>query len=217
MDQAFGSSWRQFVELQDEQLGSGCVASVYKGRIIAGEHAGKQIAVKVLHPDVKRAIQLDLAFMKGAAKAAEVLPFIHLEWLSLEESVDEFASLMEMQMNLEREAHNLERFIQDFQDDPTVVFPQPIYPWVSGNVLVEDFLQGEPISNFFPSKKLAEKGLQAFLRMLFVTNFVHGDLHVSVEIRSTVLLLRLMAGVLCRHTALWRCITAENLDFLSTK
>lgn len=180
LDEAFGPSWRPFLALEDEPLGSGCVASVYKGRIIAGENAGRQIAVKVLHPDVQKAVQLDLAFMRGAATVAEMLPFLHLQWLSLSESVDEFASLMEMQMDLRREAANLERFIKDFENDATVVFPQPIYPWVAANVLVENFLRGEPVSNFFPSKKLARMGLQAFLHMVFITNFVHGDLHVSV-------------------------------------
>lgn len=185
LDEAFGPSWRPFLALEDEPLGSGCVASVYKGRIIAGGNTGRQIAVKILHPDVQKAIQLDLAFMQGVAKAAEMLPFLHLKWLSLSESVDEFSSLMEMQMDLRREAVNLERFIKDFEEDPTVVFPQPIYPWVAANVLVEDFLRGEPISNFFPSKKLAHMGLQAFLHMVFIANFVHGDLHVSVVLTRT--------------------------------
>lgn len=180
LDEAFGPSWRPFLALEDEPLGSGCVASVYKGHVIAGENAGRQIAVKILHPGVLKAVQLDLAFMRGAAKAVEMLPLLQLKWLSLSESVDEFASLMEMQMDLRREAANLERFIKDFEHDPAVFFPQPIYPWVAANVLVEEFLRGEPISNFFPSKKLADMGLQAFLHMVIVTNFVHGDLHVSV-------------------------------------
>lgn len=190
LDEAFGPSWRPFLALEDEPLGSGCVASVYKGRIIAGENAGRQIAVKILHSGVYKAVQLDLAFMRGAAKAVEMLPFLQLKWLSLSESVDEFASLMEMQMDLRREAVNLERFIKDFEDDPAVFFPQPIYPWVAANVLVEDFLRGEPISNFFPSKKLADMGLQAFLHMVLITNFVHGDLHVSILVARRI-------GALC--------------------
>lgn len=177
LQQAFGPSWRQFIELEEEPLGSGCVASVYKGHINAGENAGKEIAVKVLHPDIRKTVQLDLALLQKVAEVAENLPFLHLHWLSLSECVEEFSSLMKMQMDLRREAVNLERFINDFEDDPRLVFPRPIYPWVSEGVLVEEFLSGSPISNFFPSAKLARMGLQAFLNMVFLKNFVHGDLH----------------------------------------
>ncbi|CAM9135653.1 unnamed protein product, partial [Hapterophycus canaliculatus] len=177
LENAFGPSWRQFMELEKEPLGSGCVATVYKGHISTGENAGRTIAVKVLHPDVRETVHLDLALLRKVADVAESLPFLQLHWLSLSECVEEFSSLMEMQTDLRREALNLERFISDFEDDPRLVFPRPIYPWVSEGVLVEEFVNGSPISNFFPSAKLAHLGLQAFLSMVFLKNFVHGDLH----------------------------------------
>ncbi|CAM9851372.1 unnamed protein product, partial [Scytosiphon promiscuus] len=177
LEQAFGPSWREFMKLEEEALGSGCVASVYKGHMSTGESAGQEIAVKVLHPDIRKTVQLDLALLRKVAEVAEKLPFLQLHWLSLSEFVGEFSSLMEMQMDLRLEAINLERFISDFKDDPKLSFPRPIRPWVSEGVLVEEFLRGSPISNFFPSAKLARMGLQAFLNMVFLKNFVHGDLH----------------------------------------
>lgn len=181
LQQAFGDSWRQFLALEDEPLGSGCVASVYKGHIFDGENAGKVVAVKVLHPGIKKTVQLDLELMRRAAEVLEHIPALHLHWLSLVECVDQFASLMEMQMDLRQEAANLERFTKNFEDDPTILFPNPVYPWVHESVLMEDFLRGEPVSDFFPSKNLAHMGLQAFLKMAFLNNFIHGDLHVSVK------------------------------------
>lgn len=177
---AFGETWRQFLQLEDGPLGSGCVASVYKGRIIAGDYTGRQVAVKILHGDVKKTVQMDLELLRAAASFAEMLPFVRLKWLSLSEMVDEFGSLMEMQLDLRKEAANLERFAKDFENDATVVFPQPVHPFITANVLLEDWVTAEPISNFFnqgTSKKLAEIGLQTFLKMVFITNFVHGDLH----------------------------------------
>lgn len=177
---AFGETWRQFLQLEEGPLGSGCVASVYKGRIIAGENTGRQVAVKILHGDVKKTVQLDLELLRAAASLAEMLPFLRLKWLSLSEMVDEFASLMEMQLDLRKEAANLERFAKDFEGDATVVFPQPVHPWITATVLLEDWVTAEPVSTFFDqgmAKKLAEIGLQTFLKMVFITNFVHGDLH----------------------------------------
>ncbi|CAM9269164.1 unnamed protein product [Ectocarpus fasciculatus] len=203
LQQAFGVSWRQFLALEDEPLGSGCVASVYKGHIFAGENAGKVVAVKVLHPGIKKTVQLDLELMRQAAEVLEHVPFLHLHWLSLVECVDQFASLMEMQMDLRQEAANLERFTKNFEDDPTILFPNPVYPWVHESVLTEDFLRGDPVSDFFPSKDLAHKGLQAFLKMAFLNNFVHGDLHpgnLMVERREDngeERLIFLDAGIVC--------------------
>ncbi|CAM9290423.1 unnamed protein product [Laminaria digitata] len=178
LDAAFGPSWRQSFELEDEALGSGCVAQVYKGRFLAGEYTGDPVAVKVVDPSLKSTVGLDLSLMRGAATLLELLPRLH--WLSICETVNEFGQLMESQLDLRKEASNLERFRRDFADDPSLVVPRPLYPWVTGNVLVEEFKEGKPISTYFggdETRQLARMGLQAFLKMVFVHNFVHGDLH----------------------------------------
>lgn len=178
LDEAFGPSWRQSFELEDEALGSGCVAQVYKGRFLAGEYTGDPVAVKVVDPSLKSIVGLDLSLMRGAATLLELLP--RLRWLSICETVNEFGQLMESQLDLRKEASNLERFRRDFADDPSLVVPRPLYPWVTGNVLVEEFKEGKPITTYFggdETRQLARMGLQAFLKMVFVHNFVHGDLH----------------------------------------
>lgn len=178
LDLAFGLSWRRSFELEEEALGSGCVAQVYKGRMIGGLHAGRAIAVKIVDSSLRMAVDCDLGLMRATAAVLELVPRLH--WLSLRETVNEFGHLMETQLDLRREARNLERFREDFRDDPSLVFPSPMYPWVSDSVLVEDFKEGEPISTFFggeESRQLASMGLQMFLKMVFINNFVHGDLH----------------------------------------
>lgn len=178
LEAAFGPSWRHFFQLEDEVLGSGCVAQVFKGHFVGGEHTGIPIAIKVVDPSLKSRVDLDLSLMRGAATLLELLPRLH--WLSICETVDEFRQLMECQLDLRQEALNLERFRRDFEDDPTLVVPRPLYPWVTDNVLVEEFKEGKPISTYYggdETRQLARMGLQAFLKMVFVNNFVHGDLH----------------------------------------
>ena len=200
LTRAFGPSWRQFFALEDS-LGSGCVACVYKGRFFAGENAGREIAVKILHPDIERGVRLDLDILRAVALAAEMAPLLHLKWLSLSEMVEQFSQMLLQQLDLRTEARNLEKFRQGFCDDDTVVFPRPIHPWVAGNALVEEHLAAEPISNFFGrpiSKELASMGLQAFLKMVFITNFVHGDLHPGNLLVSPEGKLAIVdAGIVC--------------------
>lgn len=179
LERAFGPSWRQSLALQDKALGSGCVAQVYKGRMLDGDLAGRPIAVKVVDRGLKSTTELDLTLMRGTARLLEgVVP--RARWLSLFETVNEFGQLMEAQLDLRREAENLDRFHKDFEHDRNVVFPRPLHPWVTEHVLVEDFMEGEPISAHYGGKdtrRLARMGLQAFLKMVFSTNFVHSDLH----------------------------------------
>lgn len=146
--------------------------------MLAGEDFGIPIAVKVVDPGMKRTVELDLSLMRSVATFFEIFPRLH--YLSMRETVNEFGQLMESQLDLRREAGNLERFRQDFENDATLVFPRPLHPWVTENVLVEEFKEGDPISAYFGGKEtrqLAKMGLQAFLKMVFINNFVHGDLH----------------------------------------
>jgi aarF domain-containing kinase len=64
----------------------------------------------------------DVEALRYIAGAAEVLP--RLRFLSLRESVDEFASLLQNQLDLRREADNLERFVANFEGNKHVYFPQ---------------------------------------------------------------------------------------------
>ncbi|XP_066286238.1 uncharacterized aarF domain-containing protein kinase 2-like isoform X2 [Branchiostoma lanceolatum] len=140
------------------------------------------VAIKVLHPGLYRTVKRDLSIMSGIAWLLEWVP--GLKWLSLSEIVNEFGDLIMSQIDLRHEAANLERFKEYFADIDAIRFPKPIRPYVRRDILVETFEEGEPITNFMTDDnseclkaKLAEMGIEALLKMIFVDNFVHGDLH----------------------------------------
>ncbi|KAK8731904.1 hypothetical protein OTU49_007320, partial [Cherax quadricarinatus] len=66
-------------------------------------------------------------------------------------------------------------------------FPRPLRPYVTKKVLVETYEDGQPMIDIIRStetetseelkKRLAEIGVDALLKMVFVDNLVHGDLH----------------------------------------
>ncbi|XP_068169918.1 uncharacterized aarF domain-containing protein kinase 2 isoform X2 [Antennarius striatus] len=140
------------------------------------------VAIKVIHPGVRRRVEMDLQLMKAGSWLLQCLP--RLKWLSLCEVVDEFEKLMTKQIDLRFEARNIERFRENFRDVDYVKFPTPLRPFVTRTVLVETFEESEPISNYLRSEipgevkqKIAKMGIEAVLKMIFVDNFVHGDLH----------------------------------------
>ncbi|KAL7792313.1 hypothetical protein V8C43DRAFT_283083 [Trichoderma afarasin] len=139
------------------------------------------VAVKVLHPNVERIVRRDLRIMGFFATLLNTIPTI--EWLSLPDEVSQFGEMMKLQLDLRIEAANLETFRRNFGDRTTASFPFPYSEFTTRNVLIEEFAQGIPLADFMENgggvfqHDIADEGLDAFLRMLLLDNFVHADLH----------------------------------------
>jgi len=139
------------------------------------------VAVKVLHPGVERTVRRDLRIMWFFASVLNSIPTI--EWLSLPDEVEQFGEMMKLQLDLRIEAANLTRFRKNFKDRTTAWFPYPYSEYSTRNVLIEEFANGIPLADFMTNgggafqQDIASEGLDAFLRMLLLDNFVHADLH----------------------------------------
>ncbi|KAG8903494.1 isoleucine-tRNA ligase [Tulasnella sp. 403] len=141
------------------------------------------VAVKVLHPRVDKMIIRDLRIMNFFAKCIAALP--GLEWISLPEEVDVFGKMMKEQLNLQNEAHNLRIFERNFNGrrENAVNFPRPLEEYSSKDILIEEFEDALPLNAFLRNGGgpydcvLATLGLDVFLNMLLLDNFVHSDLH----------------------------------------
>ncbi|KAM6167524.1 putative aarF domain-containing protein kinase 2 [Erethizon dorsatum] len=140
------------------------------------------VAVKVLHPGLLSQVQVDLLLLKMGSRALGLLPGV--QWLSLPEIVEEFEKLMTQQTDLRFEARNLEHFQRNFQDVTAVKFPTPLRPFVTRDVLVETYEESVPVSSYqqagIPAelkRRIARLGINMLLKMIFVDNFVHADLH----------------------------------------
>ncbi|KAI0420814.1 putative ubiquinone biosynthesis protein [Xylaria grammica] len=203
-----------FEEFQEQPLGVGAIAQVYKAKLkrdLAGpsdidiidayanirENVRRNVntvlkstphrvpstyvAVKVLHPGVERTVSRDLRIMGFFASVLNLIPTI--EWLSLPDEVAQFGEMMKLQLDLRIEAANLARFRKNFKDRSTAWFPFPYLEFTTREVLIEEFAQGIPLADFLENgggafqRDIAHEGLDAFLRMLLIDNFVHADLH----------------------------------------
>ncbi|XP_072254244.1 uncharacterized aarF domain-containing protein kinase 2-like [Pyxicephalus adspersus] len=140
------------------------------------------VAVKVLHPGLRQQVQIDLLLMKTWSQLLGLIP--GFKWLSLTEIVEEFEKLMTRQIDLRYEARNLEMFHQKFEKMDFIKFPIPLRPFVTRNILVETFEEGEPLTLYLQEaesnqikQRIAAMGVDMLLKMLFVDNFVHADLH----------------------------------------
>lgn len=202
-----------FEEFQEDPLGVGAIAQVYKAKLKPGlansdQELGEEpitlsqkmrknvdvlmksspqrvpssyVAIKVLHPRVEKIIRRDLRIMLFFASLINAIPT--MSWLSFPDEVRQFGQMMKLQLDLRIEAANLAMFRQKFKSRTTAWFPYPYLDYTTREVLVEEFAQGIPLATFLDigggvyQHEIANEGLDAFLHMLLIDNFVHADLH----------------------------------------
>lgn len=139
------------------------------------------VAIKVLHPKIERVVRRDLRIMGFFAMVINAVPT--MEWLSFPDEVKQFGEMMRLQLDLRIEAANLTIFRRNFQNRSTAWFPYPYTQYTTRQVLVEEFATGIPLEHFLQNgggvfqKEIADEGLDAFLHMLLIDNFIHADLH----------------------------------------
>ncbi|RDB28402.1 hypothetical protein Hypma_015785 [Hypsizygus marmoreus] len=140
------------------------------------------VAIKILHPHVSKTISRDLAIMSFFARLMSLIPGMH--WLSLPQEVEVFGGMMFQQLDLRHEAENLLAFENHFSHrNVPVTFPRPLQVWSTQDLLVEEYENALPLEAFLKNgggpfdEQVATIGLDAFLNMLLLDNFVHSDLH----------------------------------------
>lgn len=157
--------------------------------------AGSEVAIKVTHPNILHKVCVDFYILNKITEAIESIPFVHLDYLSMKDSVGQFRDIMLPQLDLRVEGRNLMRFRRDFADDPKVEFPQPVSKLMTEKVLVESFIHGQPILNYCDEarknkaedrEELAKIGLETVMKMIFLYDFVHGDLHPGKFISKVI-------------------------------
>jgi aarF domain-containing kinase len=139
------------------------------------------VAIKVLHPKIERVVRRDLRIMGFFAEVVNAIPT--MEWLSFPDEVKQFGEMMRLQLDLRIEAANLTIFRRNFRNRTTAWFPYPYTQYTTRQVLVEEYATGIPLEHFLQNgggvfqKEIADEGLDAFLHMLLIDNFIHADLH----------------------------------------
>ncbi|KAL0484663.1 hypothetical protein AKO1_003485 [Acrasis kona] len=172
-----------FSSIEPTPLASGAIAQVY-----TAIHDGAQVAVKVRHPGVVQHIARDLSILQFFTKLASYYP--PLQWAGLEENISIFSKSMVAQTDMRVEATNLVLFQENFKSfRDTVRFPTPDLTLTTHQVLVETFERGTPIQDYLDDtisnakyteavkQKLSSFGMNMYLKMMLVDNFVHADMH----------------------------------------
>ncbi|WP_295990106.1 ubiquinone biosynthesis regulatory protein kinase UbiB [Rugamonas sp.] len=144
---------------------------------------GKQVAVKVLRPGMKKSIDEDVALMHIAAG------WIGRIWadskrLKPKEVVGEFDKYLHDELDLMREAANASQLRRNFADSNLLMVPEMYWDYCSSSVIVMERMHGIPVSQIdrleaagVDLKKLSSDGVEIFFTQVFRDGFFHADMH----------------------------------------
>jgi ubiquinone biosynthesis protein len=172
-----------FDDFEQMPVASASIAQVHFAVIKAGTHAGKQVAVKVLRPNMLRAIDRDLALLETGALLIERL-WQDGKRLRPREVVAEFDRVLHDELDLMREAANAAQLRRNFAGSRLLVVPEMYFDFCADNVLVMERMRGIPISQVgrlkdagVDIKKLSRDGVTLFFTQVFDHAFFHADMH----------------------------------------
>eukprot|EP01013_Petalomonas_cantuscygni_P009688 TRINITY_DN22578_c0_g1_i1.p1 TRINITY_DN22578_c0_g1~~TRINITY_DN22578_c0_g1_i1.p1 ORF type:complete len:510 (+),score=120.58 TRINITY_DN22578_c0_g1_i1:189-1718(+) len=177
--QEFGKPLSEiFSSFDPKPVGSGSIAQVHRAVL---RSTGETVAVKICHPHVRDNIALDFrCFLEFAKLLVAACP--SLRWLDIVGTCRQFIEHLALQVDLTIEAQNLQQFRENFANFPELNFPKVYSDLVAKSVIVEEFIPGVPMWPYLKpgmpySRRLCERGLAGWLKMILHDNFMHSDLH----------------------------------------
>jgi ubiquinone biosynthesis protein len=172
-----------FVSFDQTPVASASVAQVHFAVIKDRTGREREVAVKVLRPDMLRVIDKDLALMRMMAGWVENLS-ADGKRLKPREVVAEFDKYLHDELDLVREAASAAQLRRNMEGLNLVLIPEMWWDWCTTEVLVMERMNGVPISQVDRLRaagvdipKLARDGVTLFFTQVFRDGFFHADMH----------------------------------------
>ncbi|MDP2809561.1 MAG: ubiquinone biosynthesis regulatory protein kinase UbiB [Rhodocyclaceae bacterium] len=168
-----------FARFEREPVASASVAQVH----FATLPDGREVAVKILRPDVGTVIGHDVSLLYTMAGLLERL-WADGKRLRPREVVAEFEKHLADELDLMREAANCSQLRRNFADSSLLRVPEVHWDWCSSTVMVMERMHGIPISQLdrlreagIDLKALSRAGVEIFFTQVFRDGFFHADMH----------------------------------------
>jgi ubiquinone biosynthesis protein len=220
IEKSFGRPLAQiFQTFETVPVASASIAQVH----FATLPGGREVAVKVLRPNMKPAIEKDLALMHMMAGWVERAS-ADGKRLKPREVVGEFDKYLHDELDLLREAANAAQLRRNMQGLQLVMIPEMVWDYCMPEVMVMQRMKGVPISQTqrlrdagVDMKKLARDGVTIFFTQVFRDGFFHADMHpgniqVSLEPATFGCYISLDFGIVGTLTEIDKEYLAQNFS-----
>lgn len=168
-----------FREFDDTAIAAASIAQVH----FATTLDGRDVAVKVLRPDIEAAFRRDLALFQWVASLVEkTAP--ETRRLKPVESVEILAESVAMEMDLRFEAAAANELAENFEEDPTFRVPAVDWSLTGKRVMTTERIAGIPMDDRdavlaagHDPVAVLQYAANIFFNQVFRDGFFHADLH----------------------------------------
>jgi ubiquinone biosynthesis protein len=168
-----------FAKFDRKPLAAASIAQVHRATL----HDGTPVVVKVRRPGIEAVIHADLRILEHAARLleSEVPDLRRYDPVRI---VSQFRRSLNRELDLAKEARNIDQFRRQFADDPLVKVPRVYWEYTSAYVNVQEEIVG--VAGAAPEKLrasgldpklLAARGADTVLRMVLEHGHFHADPH----------------------------------------
>jgi ubiquinone biosynthesis protein len=168
-----------FAEFDPVPLAAASIAQVHRATL----KDGTRVVVKLRRPGLENVIAADLRILEHAAKLLESeLPDsrrydpVHM--------VAQFGRSLNRELDLAKEARNIDQFARNFADDPNVEIPRVYWEFTNNRVNVQEEIVGLAGGDNdrlraagLDPRALAARGADTVLRMVLEHGYFHADPH----------------------------------------
>ena len=144
---------------------------------------GREVAVKVQRPEIRKQVAEDLAVLEEIATFADEHTNVGRRHHFVE-IVEQFRKAIVEELDYQREAANLEAMGANLRGFSNIVVVQPIADYTTRGVLTMTYLSGQKITALSPVTRLdyngellADELLRAYLKQILVDGLFHADPH----------------------------------------
>lgn len=180
IEQELGQPLERIFSTFGPAIAAASIAQVHKARASDND---KELAVKILRPNVRRRFKKDLDSFFFAARMMErwVEPLRRLRPVK---AVSVLARSVDMEMDLRLEAAAMSEMAENTKNDPGFRIPEIDWQRTTGRILASEWIDGIPLNQpeklqaaGMDLKKLADNIMQSFLRHAIRDGFFHADMH----------------------------------------
>ena len=168
-----------FADFQLEPFAAASIAQVHRAHL----PDGTPVVVKVRRPDILSKIEADLRILNHLARLLE-LQMPDLRRYRPAQIVGQLKRSLLRELDLVKEARNLDTFQERFRDDDTVHIPRVYWDYCGEVVNVQEELVGIPGTDVararaegYDLELLASRGADAVLKMILIDGYFHADPH----------------------------------------
>ncbi|MFH1806049.1 MAG: 2-polyprenylphenol 6-hydroxylase [Pseudomonadota bacterium] len=168
-----------FAEFDETPVAAASIAQVH----FATTPDGRDVAIKVLRPDIERRFARDLDLFYWAAELVE-LTQPRLRRLKPVETIKTLEDSVRLEMDFRFEASAASEFRDNFAGDPTYYVPQIDWERTARHVLTMERVHGVRIDNVealdamgINRTELLARAAAAFFQQVFRDGFFHADMH----------------------------------------